>query len=297
MTLSKTSSMSVLILNKPKNLSSFKSLKVIQNLLGLKKAGHAGTLDPLATGILPIFFDRSTKFIQYMPEQDKTYHAKFKLGCSSDTEDIEGNIIYHDSEQAPSMDNLKESVSSFIGSYQQNAPLFSAKKVNGVAMYKLARKGIELEKRSQKVHIKSLELLSYSYPYFEIEAKVSRGTYVRTLGVDIADKLGCNCVLTDLCRTGFGPLKIKDAITIDTLKNLDNKEKMQYVMRVEEILKSIPKLNISSTEVKKFQNGLTFSVTKNEKKEKKLVFYKDEFIGIGEIGNEEKLRPIKLYKI
>ena len=232
--------MSVLILNKPKKLSSFKSLKVIQNLLGLKKAGHAGTLDPLATGILPIFFDRSTKFIQYMPEQDKTYHAKFKLGCSSDTEDIEGNIIYHDSEQAPSIDNLKESVSSFIGSYQQNAPLFSAKKVNGVAMYKLARKGIELEKRSQKVFIKSLELVSYSYPYFEIEAKVSRGTYVRTLGVDIADKLGCNCVLTDLCRTGFGPLKIKDAITIDTLKNLDNKEKMQYVMRVEEILKSIP---------------------------------------------------------
>ena len=102
MILSKTSSMSVLILNKPKKLSSFKSLKVIQNLLGLKKAGHAGTLDPLATGILPIFFDRSTKFIQYMPEQDKTYHAKFQLGCSSDTEDIEGNIIYHDSEQAPS---------------------------------------------------------------------------------------------------------------------------------------------------------------------------------------------------
>lgn len=289
--------MSVLILNKPKDLSSFKSLKEIQNLLGLRKAGHAGTLDPLATGILPIFFDRSTKFIQYMPEQDKTYQAKFQLGCSSDTEDVEGNVISYDSEKVPCLTELKESALSFIGNYQQAAPLFSAKKVNGTAMYKFARKGIELEKRIQMVSIKSMELLSYSYPYFEIEAKVSKGTYVRTLGVDIANKIGCNCVLTDLCRTGFGPLKIEDAITIDTLKNLDNKEKMQYVMRVEELLKSIPKLNISSTEVKKFQNGLTLTVTKDEKKEKKLVFHKDEFIGIGEVSNEEKLRPIKLYKI
>jgi len=288
---------SVLILNKPKDLSSFKSLKEIQNLLGLRKAGHAGTLDPLATGILPIFFDRSTKFIQYMPEQDKTYQAKFQLGCSSDTEDVEGNVISYDSEKVPCLTELKESALSFIGNYQQAAPLFSAKKVNGTAMYKFARKGIELEKRIQMVSIKSMELLSYSYPYFEIEAKVSKGTYVRTLGVDIANKIGCNCVLTGLCRTGFGPLKIEDAITIDTLKNLDNKEKMQYVMRVEELLKSIPKLNISSTEVKKFQNGLTLTVTKDEKKEKKLVFHKDEFIGIGEVSNEEKLRPIKLYKI
>ena len=101
-----------------------------------------------------------------MPEQDKTYHAKFQLGCSSDTEDIEGNIIYHDSEQAPSLDNLKESVSSFIGSYQQNAPLFSAKKVNGVAMYKLARKGIELEKRSQKVSIKIIGAIELLLPIF-----------------------------------------------------------------------------------------------------------------------------------
>ena len=286
--------MSVLILNKPKKLSSFKSLKVIQNLLGLKKAGHAGTLDPLATGILPIFFDRSTKFIWYMPEQDKTYHAKFQLGCSSDTEDIEGNIIYHDSEQAPSLDNLRESVSSFIGSYQQKAPLFSAKKVNGVAMYKLARKGIQLEKRSQKVFIKSLELVSYSYPYFEIEAKVSRGTYVRTLGVDIADKLGCNCVLTDLCRTGFGPLKIKDAITIDTLKNLDNKEKMQYVMRVEEILKSIPKLNISSTEVNKFRNGSKVEPENNTKTGQFMVFAQEEFLGIGKVEEDMKVQPVKV---
>lgn len=289
--------MGVLILNKPKGLSSFKALKSVQKVFGNAKAGHAGTLDPLATGILPIFFDRATKFIQFLPDHTKTYSASFILGQSSDTEDIEGTIAFFKNEKIPSEKELNESVQSFLGNYDQSAPIFSAKKIKGTPMYKLARKGIELEKRIKTVHINEIKLLKYEYPYFEIEANVSSGTYIRTLGVDIAEKIGCNCVLSDLVRTKFGTMTLEDSISIDALKNLDNIEKMQYVKRVEKILESIPKVKIDSSEVKKFQNGSTFRVNEKKENDKNLVFHNEEFIGIGDIDDNNMLKPIRVYKI
>ena len=146
--------MSVIILNKEKNVTSFKAIKDVQKELKFKKAGHGGTLDPLATGILPIFFNSSTRFIEYIANDSKGYVAEFVLGLSSNTEDITGQLEYHPNSEEPSNNDIEMALHSFIGKIKQLAPEYSAKKIKGVPMYKLARKGEKFERREQEIEIR-----------------------------------------------------------------------------------------------------------------------------------------------
>ncbi len=289
--------MSVIFLNKEKGISSYQALREAQKALNFKKAGHAGTLDPIATGLLPIFFDRSTKFIQYFSSEIKGYNATFNLGVSSDTQDIEGKLTVHKNEKHPSRDELNNSVKKFIGKYEQMAPSFSAKKVDGTPMYKLARAGKPTPQRSATVEIYNIELTEFKYPYFSLSVMCSKGTYIRTLGVDIAKKIECNCIMKDLQRTSIGPWNLDDSVKFPIIKNLDNREKMQYVKRIEEILKDFPKVKIRSSEVKKFQNGLSIDAEINEKFKKHSVFFEGDFLGIGEFVEGRGLVPRTLYKV
>ena len=289
--------MSVIFLNKEKGISSYQALREVQKALNFKKAGHAGTLDPIATGLLPIFFDRSTKFIQYFSSEIKGYNATFNLGVSSDTQDIEGKLTLHKNEKHPSRDELNNSVKKFIGKYEQIAPSFSAKKVDGTPMYKLARAGKPTPQRSATVEIYNIELTEFKYPYFSLSVMCSKGTYIRTLGVDIAKKIECNCIMKDLERTSIGPWNLDDSVKFPIIKNLDNREKMQYVKRIEEILKDFPKVKIRSSEVKKFQNGSSIDAKINEKFKKHLVFFEEDFLGIGEFVEGRGLVPRTLYKV
>jgi len=289
--------MSVIFLNKEKGISSYQALREVQKALNFKKAGHAGTLDPIATGLLPIFFDRSTKFIQYFSSEIKGYNATFNLGVSSDTQDIEGKLTVHKNEKHPSRDELNNSVKKFIGKYEQMAPSFSAKKVDGTPMYKLARAGKPTPQRSATVEIYNIELTEFKYPYFSLSVMCSKGTYIRTLGVDIAKKIECNCIMKDLERTSIGPWNLDDSVKFPIIKNLDNREKMQYVKRIEEILKDFPKVKIRSSEVKKFQNGSSIDAEINEKFKKHSVFFEENFLGIGEFVEGRGLVPRTLYKV
>ena len=289
--------MSVIFLNKEKGISSYQALREVQKALNFKKAGHAGTLDPIATGLLPIFFDRSTKFIQYFSSEIKGYNATFNLGVSSDTQDIEGRLTVHKNEKHPSRDELNNSVKKFIGKYEQMAPSFSAKKVDGTPMYKLARAGKPTPQRSATVEIYNIKLTEFKYPYFSLSVMCSKGTYIRTLGVDIAKKIECNCIMKDLERTSIGPWNLDDSVKFPIIKNLDNREKMQYVKRIEEILKDFPKVKIRSSEVKKFQNGSSIDAEINEKFKKHSVFFEEDFLGIGEFVEGRGLVPRTLYKV
>ncbi len=289
--------MSVIFLNKEKGISSYQALREVQKALNFKKAGHAGTLDPIATGLLPIFFDRSTKFIQYFSSEIKGYNTTFNLGVSSDTQDIEGKLTVHKNEKHPSRDELNNSVKKFIGKYEQMAPSFSAKKVDGTPMYKLARAGKPTPQRSATVEIYNIELTEFKYPYFSLSVMCSKGTYIRTLGVDIAKKIECNCIMKDLERTSIGPWNLDDSVKFPIIKNLDNREKMQYVKRIEEILKDFPKVKIRSSEVKKFQNGSSIDAEINEKFKKHSVFFEEDFLGIGEFVEGRGLVPRTLYKV
>ena len=196
--------MSVLILNKPKGLTSFQAVLQVKKLLNIKKAGHSGTLDPIATGLLPIFLDESTSFIKFLSNEKKEYIASFVFDISSNTEDITGSIQYHKNSKEISKKTFVETLESFKGKSTQTPPKFSAKKINGVPMYKLARAGKEFEVKPQNIEIFNLDLIDYNYPKFTFKTLVSKGTYIRTLGVDIAKKLGKFCCLTDLQRTRIG---------------------------------------------------------------------------------------------
>ena len=283
--------MSVLILNKPKGLTSFQAVLQVKKLLNLKKAGHSGTLDPLATGLLPIFFDESTYFIKFLSNENKEYIASFVFDISSNTEDITGSIQYHNNSKEIDKNTFVKTLELFKGKSTQTPPKFSAKKVNGVPMYKLARAGKEFEVKPQNIEIFNLELIDYNYPKFTFKTLVSKGTYIRTLGVDIAKKLGKFCCLTDLQRTRIGSIKLKESIDINTLKSLDNVSKMKYVKRIEEILRKFPKVSLSSSEVKKFQNGSFVRVEDQKMHNECFVFFKDELMGYGLIDENKNLHP------
>ena len=286
--------MSVLILNKEKGISSFNALKDAQRELSFKKAGHAGTLDPMATGVLPIFFDGYTKLINLISNDKKEYIADFVLGISSNTQDITGKLTFHSDSNKPKITEIKKAITKFIGKNSQIVPEFSAKKIKGTPMYKLARSGKETKKIEQEINIYEIELLSYEFPKFRIRVLCSKGTYVRTLGVDIAKSLNTYAAMSELIRTKFGSLGLRDSVTLDKLKNLDNHTKMQYVKRIEEILINVPKVKIKSSEVKKFQNGSQLESQKIKQIGKCLVFHEDNFLGLGEIDETYWIKPLKV---
>jgi tRNA pseudouridine55 synthase len=286
--------MSILLLNKDKGMTSFYALKQAQKNLGFSKAGHGGTLDPLATGLLPIFFEQSTKFLQYFNTESKEYIAEYVFGISSNTEDISGILTYSETEEEPTEDQICKVLDSFLGEQAQLPPKFSAKKINGTPMYKLARRGKEFDRKEQKINILEINLLEYKFPTFKIKVSCSKGTYVRTLGVDIGKRLNQSVSLCGLQRTKFGHLNLDDSISLAELKNLDKNQKMQYVRRVEEILIDIPQVEIRSSEVKKFQNGCQLEAREIEKTGKHFIFYKKELLGLGLVDNELQINPLKV---
>lgn len=285
--------MSILLLNKDKGMTSFFALKQAQKNLGFLKAGHGGTLDPLATGLLPIFFEQSTKFLQYFNTQSKEYIAEYVFGISSNTEDITGILTYTDHGE-PTEAELYKALKSFLGEQIQIPPKFSAKKINGVPMYKLARQGKEFDRQEQKINIFEIDLINYEFPKFKIKVSCSKGTYIRTLGVDIGKTLNQSVSMCELQRTKFGHLRLEDSISLSELKNLDKNQKMQYVRRVEEILIDIPQVKIRSSEVKKFQNGCQLEAREIEKTGKHFIFYKKELLGLGLVDNTLQINPLKV---
>ena len=204
--------MSILLLNKEKGMTSFSALKQAQKNLGFSKAGHGGTLDPLATGLLPIFFDQSTKFLQFFNTESKEYIAEYVFGISSNTEDISGILTYEDYDREPTKAELTSVLNEFLGEQTQIPPKFSAKKIGGIPMYKLARKGKDFERQAHKINIFEINLISYEFPRFKIKVSCSKGTYIRTLGTDIGKTLNQAVSMCELERTKFGHLELDDCI-------------------------------------------------------------------------------------
>ncbi len=227
--------MSVLILNKPKGLTSFQAVGSFVRVEDQKMHNECF-----------VFF--KDELMGYgLIDENKEYIASFVFDISSNTEDITGSIQYHNNSKEIDKNTFVKTLELFKGKSAQTPPKFSAKKVNGVPMYKLARAGKEFEVKPQNIEIFNLELIDYNYPKFTFKTLVSKGTYIRTLGVDIAKKLGKFCCLTDLQRTRIGSIKLKESIDINTLKSLDNVSKMKYVKRIEEILRKFPKVSLSSS--------------------------------------------------
>ena len=202
----------VLIIDKEKNFTSHDVVAKVKKALGAKKVGHLGTLDPNATGVLALVINKATKYADRFSGGEKTYHAVVKLGEETDTYDSEGKITETKSIDGVSAEDVEKVLCSFLGEIDQLPPMFSAVKKDGVPLYKLARKGIEIEREAKKVEIYSIENIKVELPLVSFDVSASRGTYIRTLAFDFGRKLGVGAHLQDLRRTGSGIFKIDDSV-------------------------------------------------------------------------------------
>ncbi|MDP8226437.1 MAG: tRNA pseudouridine(55) synthase TruB [Candidatus Celaenobacter polaris] len=231
----------VIFIDKPAGITSFDVIRRLRMVTKVRKIGHAGTLDPFATGLLIVCISRqATKNIDQFVRLDKTYTAVLKLGEKTDTADIEGKIIEVKDVPENVEQNINKVFYSFIGEIEQVPPQFSAIKKNGVRLYKTARKGIQVEVEPRKVFIHTLSFLNYQKPYLEFSSTVSKGTYIRSLGEDITAKLGTVGHLTELRRDAIGPFSVVDAISLEAITEgtLENS-----IQPIDEIIAIVQKYN------------------------------------------------------
>jgi len=278
---------------KPKGWSSNQLLSKLKWLFQIKKAGHGGTLDPFATGIVPIFFGEATKFSNRILESDKEYIAELKLGFESSTGDTEGELFKDDSfkeEKLPR--NLENILNEFLGIQKQTPPKYSALKYNGKPYYEYARAGIEIPIKKREIEIFSIGLVSYINQQITFKVSCSKGTYIRTLGEDIAKKIGTKGYLTNLERIRVGKIKKIDSFSVEQIEELPIEERKKLLKPVYQLLE-LPKIELNNTDTRNILNGqnLDISIEVGEI----LLFSEKTFIGIG-ISDGEMIKPMRLIR-
>ena len=249
----------VLLLDKPIGLSSNQALQKAKWLLRAEKAGHTGTLDPLATGVLPLCFGAATKFSQMHLDADKTYQAMARLGIRTTTGDAEGEVIEERAVQVTA-DQLRDVVQRFTGPIRQVPPMYSALKKDGKALYEYARAGVEVERAARDVTIYELEvtrnLVDTAQPAIEFIAHCSKGTYIRTLGEDIGEALGCGGHLVALRRIATGPFEVSQCVTLARLEAMEEAERLTQLKPVESLLPGHTVVTLDGENAGRFLSGL-----------------------------------------
>ena len=247
----------LLNLNKPSGITSRQAVDVVQRLARPAKAGHAGTLDPLATGVLVVCVGAATRLIEYVQRMPKGYCAAFLLGRHSPTEDIEGEVTELPNPPVPTLDQLVAAARRFVGRIQQRPPAFSALKVEGRRAYQLARRGDKLELQARPIEIHRIEVARYEYPELALEVECGSGTYIRSLGRDLAESLGTAAVMSALVRTFIGGFRLDESVNPRQLTRENWQSRLHPPLRAVEHL---PRVQLSAEEVVRVRNGLTIEV-------------------------------------
>ncbi len=248
----------VLLLDKPLGLSSNDALQKAKCLLRAEKAGHTGTLDPLATGLLPLCFGAGTKFSQVSLDADKAYEATLFLGLTTTTGDAEGEVLDRSeaAARAVTREQIEAACAQFTGAIDQVPPMYSALKHEGRPLYDYARAGIVIERPSRRVTIHSIDIVNWQAEQLTLSVRCSKGTYIRTLAEDIGRVLGCGASLSALRRTGSGPLNVAQAISLDALAALTEIEREALLRPPDSLLADWPELRLDSAEAARFLTGL-----------------------------------------
>ena len=291
-----------IFVNKPKNVSSFDVIRKLKKIFSIKRIGHAGTLDPLATGILPIAFGSATKTIPYLVSSKKEYRFSISWGIRTTTHDMEGEVI-DESNFVPSKEDILDAVSDFKGEFYQRPPKYSAVKINGQRAYKLARSGIDFNIKEKKVKLYELILKDHKKNKTEFLAKVGKGFYIRSLARDLCEKLATSGVIDSLERTELGQFSLENAFSLETIEKLVHSAPAGMVggnllVPLSEVLDDIPALLISDKEAKRFQQGQSFSnndLLKYSKLGREVLLLKDNRpIGLATVG-ENSFKPKKVF--
>lgn len=289
----------IICINKDKDITSFGVVAKVRGITREKKAGHTGTLDPMATGVLPVMLGGATRFLNYLPDSDKGYRATLLLGKTTDTLDITGEVT-GEYEVNVGRAEFENTLDKFRGEIDQIPPMYSAKSVDGVRLYDLARKGVEIERKPCRVEIKSLELVSCDGNEYTIDVLCSKGTYIRSLIDDIGRELGCGAVMTQLCRTSAMGFTLDDAISLDDLQTIRDKDEDfgPIIKSVEQMFSTYKKVYVSDKQSIRFSNGGALDITRVKKapaENKICTVYSDDglFLGLGE-NNGQELKPVRL---
>ncbi len=241
----------IINLDKPSGITSRQAVTKVQRVLGVRKAGHAGTLDPMATGVLLVCLDEATKVARFLMDMDKHYKARIKLGERTDTYDAEGRVIETMDASFISEAELLKTVLTFKGDIRQKPPMYSAVKIGGETLYKLARKGIEIDRPDRTVHIYDIKITSIDLPYFDLSVSCSKGTYIRSLCDDIGKRLGTWAHMTMLERTSVGFFNIKDSFSF-----YDLAEKKELFCSIDQALIKLPAMELSDVDYQKAKHGM-----------------------------------------
>ena len=289
----------ILLLDKPLGISSNKALQAARNIFKANKAGHTGSLDPLATGLLPVCFGEATKYSGYLLDSSKSYRANCKLGITTTTGDGEGDVVTERPVNV-SRDMLDEVISQFIGKINQIPPMYSAVKHKGERLYALARKGIEVERKSREIEIFELEVLSFEGDQLELYVHCSKGTYIRTLAEDMGEQLGCGAYLTGLERTGVQPFWDAKSYTMDELRGISDSEEQNLndiLLPIESALTDWPQVELTTDMSFYLLQGQAVQVAKAPTQG--LVRLVDEvkgFIGLGVILSDGRVSPKRMMR-
>jgi tRNA pseudouridine55 synthase len=293
--------MGIINVLKPPGMSSFHVVNWIKKNMDIAKVGHTGTLDPRATGVLPVCIGRATKVISHLPEGSKEYIAELRLGKVTDTLDAEGEVVHSsDKWQLLKKSEISRVVNNYIGDLAQIPPMFSAIKYNGKRLYKIARKGEEIEREPRHIKINDIKILSIKLPKVRIKVRCSKGTYIRSLARDIGEELNCGAYLSFLIRTASGPFQIINSYTLRQLSYFDDEQDYSFIIPPDNPL-VYKSLNIKNSAYKKAINGTYLNkfdfVTWPDLKdgEKVLVYSNDgQFISVSEIDDFD-CKPIRVF--
>jgi tRNA pseudouridine55 synthase len=279
----------IIALKKGENITSFFAVNKVRRIIGEKKCGHTGTLDPNATGVLPIAVGGATRFIELLPTHKKAYTATFKTGICTDTLDIWGQVTAT-YDKVVTFDEIREAALSFKGEIMQLPPMYSALKKDGVRLYELARQGVEVEREKRKCEIYELTVEKTENGEYSLYCECSAGTYIRTLINDIGESLGCGAVMTSLCRSFACGIELSECFTLEELQELKEKDELyRALIPLDKLLEEYPQITVTENQAKRFSNG--GSLMRERLKgalENGLyrVYGNGEFLGLGELDNE-----------
>lgn len=291
----------LIIIDKSEGLSSQAVVTRVKRLLGVKKAGHTGTLDPMATGVLPVLLDRGVKASEFMLTADKHYRATLLLGITTDTEDVTGTVLTH-ADSLPSEDEVLCTVSSFVGKYLQTPPMYSALKIGGKKLCDLAREGVTVEREPREVEIFSIDCKRLSDAEYSLDVHCSKGTYIRTLCADIGARLSVGGVMKALRRTSASGFSLDDSYTLEQLEAMSDEQRLSTVLPVERIFEEYREIKLPEFFSHLAHSGLEIYLSKIGKIATlgEIVRLSDSngFFAVGEVREYENgpaIKPIKQF--
>lgn len=284
----------IIIIDKPKGISSFDVIRKLRKILKEKKIGHTGTLDPLATGVMILCLGKATRLASDLEAKDKVYKADFDIGYLTDSYDVEGNILER-CDKNISREELEKIIPKFLGNIKQVPPMYSAIKVQGKKLYELARKGIEIEREERDVKIDFIDVLDFENNRAVIRTKVSKGCYIRSLIYDIGRSLDTFATMRELRREQVGNCSIQNAFSIEQIEKMVETKDFSFLRTVEEEF-YFEKINLQDEKQKTlYLNGNTVKLKEKKENKKYRVYFENEFLGLAEINKEVLLKGYKYF--